>query len=208
MYNQASTDHDGLRFPVNYTDLDDETLIRLIIHSKPEALSALYDRYSRLVFSLALTSVGDQATAEEITQDVFYRIWKKAQTYRADQGKVSTWLVSIARYRAIDVLRRRGVRPEGNSIGWDDLPAGAEPADDAGPEELAERVLARQRVRAALASLPEEQRRALALAYYQGLTHSQIAERLNQPLGTVKTRIRLAMQKLRDLLYEDLPLNR
>ena len=187
---------------MDYSILDDEALIRLIMVSKTEALSALYDRYSRLVFSMALHTVGDPATAEEITQDVFVRVWEKAGTYRSEQAKVSTWLTSITRYRAIDMLRHRGSRPERNSIGWDDLTLGAEPSVE-GPEGAAEQSLDNQRVRAAVATLPLEQQRALTLAYFHGLSHSQIAEQLGEPLGTVKTRIRLGMQKLREVLQDD-----
>ena len=186
---------------MDYSTLEDETLIKLVAHARAEALSELYDRYSRLVFSLALNLVGDHATAEEITLDVFTRVWEKAETYRAEQAKVSTWLSSIARYRSIDILRRRGARPEQHSIAWAEVSAQAMPSVN-GPEEAVELALQRDRLRAAVAQLPPEQKEALALAYFQGYTHRQIAEALNQPLGTVKTRIRLAMQKLRQMLEE------
>jgi RNA polymerase sigma-70 factor (ECF subfamily) len=188
---------------LNYSSLNDESLMRLIVHAQAEALNTLYDRYSRLVYSMAYHAVGDPAVAEEITQDVFFRVWEKAGTYRSEQAKVSTWLTSITRYRAIDVLRRRGARPEKHSIGWEELAFGDEPSVD-GPEGAAEQALEGQRVRAAIAGLPLDQRRALSLAYFQGLSHSQIAEQLGEPLGTVKTRIRLAMQKLREVLQDDL----
>jgi len=184
---------------MDYTRLDDETLIRLIVHEQAEALGTLYDRYSRLVFSLALNTVGNPSTAEEVTQDVFLRIWQKAGTYRAEQGKVSTWLSRIARNRAIDVLRQQRVRPEQRSVEWAEVPAAAVPQTE-GPEEEVALALEQQRVRAAIAQLPEEQRQVLALAYFQDHSQSQIAELLGQPLGTVKTRIRLAMGKLRQLL--------
>ena len=189
---------------VNYSTLDDATLIRLVARAHADALGVLYERYSRLVFSLALNLVGDQATAEEITLDVFTRIWEKAETYRPEQAKLTTWLTSITRYRSIDMLRRRGSRAEQHSLDWaelspDDLP------NINGPEEAAELALQQQRVRAAMATLPADQKQVLALAYFKGYTHREISEALNQPLGTVKTRIRLAMQKLRDLLLEEQP---
>jgi RNA polymerase sigma-70 factor (ECF subfamily) len=187
---------------VDYTTLDDETIIRLIAHARNEALSELYDRYSRLVFSLALNSVGDQATAEEVTQDVFVRVWQRARQYRADRGKVSTWLTGITRYRAIDQLRRRGSRPEQHSVTWAEVSPTAVPAVN-GPEEATQLAMQRERVRAALAQLPEEQKQVLALAYFQGYSQSQIAESLALPLGTVKTRVRLAMQKLREMLQDE-----
>ncbi len=187
---------------MDYSTLDDETLIRLIVHAQAEALSELYDRYSRLVFSLALNSVGDSATAEEITQDVFVRVWQRARQYRADQGKVSTWLTSIARNRAIDQLRRRGSRPEQFSVAWMEVSPQAMPAVN-GPERATEQAMERERIRAAVAQLPEEQKHVLALAYFQGYTQSQIAKSLDLPLGTVKTRIRLAMEKLRQALQDE-----
>lgn len=187
---------------MNYSALDDETLIKLIVRSHADALSELYDRYSRLAFSLALNLVGDHATAEEITLDVFLRVWEKAGTYRPGQAKVSTWLTSITRYRAIDVLRRRGSRPEQRSVSWAEVSSDAMLSTD-GLEQMAELAMQRQRVRAAIAELPPDQKQALALAYFEGYTHRQIAEALDQPLGTVKTRIRLAMQKLRQMLRDE-----
>jgi len=188
--------------PIDHQTRDDENLIRLIVQGRPEALSELYDRYSRMVFGLAINTVGDAATAEEITQDVFYRVWERAKQYRADQAKVSTWLTSIARHRAIDQLRRQGVRPEGQSIGWADLSPQAEPSAD-GPEQTAELEIQRQRIRAAVAQLSEEQKKVVAMAYFRGYSQTAIAEALNLPLGTVKTRIRLAMDKLRGLLQAE-----
>jgi RNA polymerase sigma-70 factor (ECF subfamily) len=186
----------------DYARQDDEILIRLIAQKRDEALAQLYDRYSRLIFSIALAIVGDPPTAEEITLDVFVRVWQKARSYRADRAKVSTWLTHITRHHAIDVLRRRGAHPERHSLSWDEVaPDVAFPAHD--PAELVELSLRRERVRAAVAQLPADQKQALALAYFGGYTQRQIAEALNQPLGTVKTRIRLAMQKLRDLLQAE-----
>lgn len=189
---------------MDYTALDDKTLIALIIHAQAEALSELYDRYSRLVYGLALHTVGDTGVAEEITQDVFLRVWQRARQYRADRAKVSTWLTSITRHRAIDQLRRRGSRPEQHSVAWAEIAPGSEPAAN-GPESAVSRNMERERVRVAIASLPQEQKEVLALAYFQGLSQSQIAEATGQPLGTVKTRIRLGMQKLREALQDAQP---
>lgn len=184
---------------VNYSTLDDATLIILIAHAHSEALSELYDRYNRLVFSLALNLVNDYATAEEITLDVFARIWEKAKTYRAEQAKVSTWLTSITRYRSIDILRQRNSRPEQYSISWAEVSARPllDPND---PEEVTELSMRQERIRVAIGQLSEDQKQVLGLAYFKGYTHRQIAEALGQPLGTVKTRIRSAMQKLRQIL--------
>jgi RNA polymerase sigma-70 factor, ECF subfamily len=184
------------------TSYEDETLIRLIAQAREGALAQLYDRYHRLVFSLALAIVNDQATAEEITLDVFMRVWQKAASYRADQAKVSTWLTHIARNHAIDVLRRRAVRPDQYAVDWEDAIPNEDPSEN-DPQESTELSLQRERIQAALAKLPMEQKQALELAYFNGFTQRQIAERLNQPLGTVKTRLRLAMQKLRDFLRDE-----
>jgi RNA polymerase sigma-70 factor (ECF subfamily) len=166
------------------------------------AISELYDRYGRLVFSLAVQIVGDSAVAEEITQDVFVQVWNKADTFRSESGKVITWLSSVARYRAIDVLRRQNVRPEGHYISLEDGFAFQEDKD-AHVEPAVELLIDQQRVRHALQQLPPDQRKALALAYFQGLTQQEISKVLNEPLGTIKTRIRLAMQKLRQTLADD-----
>jgi RNA polymerase sigma-70 factor (ECF subfamily) len=183
-------------------ETDDITLIKLVARAQSEALSELYDRYNRLVFSLALTIVGDHATAEEITLDVFVRVWQRAGTYQPSQAKVSTWLLAITRHHAIDILRHQDVRPESKSIPWDHQRP--QPIDN--PHEVEDKVelaLQKERIQAALAELPPDQQEALALAFFGGYTHQEISERLHQSLGTVKTRIRLAMQKLRRRLQED-----
>lgn len=187
---------------VDYSTLADESLIRLIARAQPDALTALYERYSRLVFSLAFNIVGDPATAEEVTLDVFSRVWEKAATYQASQAKVTTWLTSIARHRSIDQVRRRHSRPEKDSVSWLELPPGAL-LNGHNPETATELSLQQARIQAAVAQLPADQQQALALAYFKGYSHRQIADELGQPLGTIKTRIRLAMQKLRQLLVDD-----
>jgi len=184
---------------MDYKKLDDPTLLRLVSQAEENALGELYDRYGRLVYSMALNAVGDPALAEEITQDVYLRIWNKATTYKVEQGKVITWVASITRYRAIDVLRRLSVRPEGNLAEW----AEEEPILPPDPVDVEEQVDISERkhkIRTAVAELPEEQRQALAMSFFQGYSHAEIAEILNEPLGTVKTRIRLGMQKLRQTL--------
>jgi RNA polymerase sigma-70 factor (ECF subfamily) len=187
---------------VDYSVLDDNTLIRLIAHAKTEALSALYDRYSRLVFSVALAVVSDRALAEEVTQDVFLRVWENAKIYKEDQAKVRTWLTRITRNRAIDVLRLQSARPEQHTADWAELNPQAMYSNDT-PQKAVELTLQKERVRAAIAQLPEEQKDVLKLAYFQGYTHREIAELLNEPLGTVKTRVRSAMLKLRNLLQDE-----
>lgn len=178
--------------------LDDAALLETLSRGSREAVAVLYDRYGRIVFGIALHLVGDRETAEEITQDVFTSVWRNAATYRADRSGVATWISRITRNRAIDELRRRGSRPESRSVAWETDP-GADTAR-ADPAELTEAALERRRVRAALAALPAGQREALALAWFQGLSHGEIAEALEQPLGTVKTRIRLGLHRLKQLL--------
>ncbi len=187
---------------MDYKKFDDAALLRLIARTQEPALGELYDRYRRLVYSMALNATGDAALAEEITQDVFLRVWNKAETYRPEQGKVVTWLSSIARYRSIDLLRRQAIRPEGNRAPWAEE-GNSLPSD--GPDIEGEVMISQRRqiVRRAINQLPAEQRQALAYAYFQGYSHSEIAEALHEPLGTVKTRIRLGMQKLRHLLQEE-----
>lgn len=181
---------------------DDAALIALIAQARTDALNQLYDRYNRLVFSVALAVIGDRAVAEEATLDVFVQVWRRAGTYRPDQANVRTWLIAITRHHAIDILRMQKSRPEAHIVSWDEVSA----LDGPVPHGLEERVqlsMQRERVQKMVAELPPDQRDALVLAYFRGYTQSQIAEALNQPLGTIKTRIRLAMQKLRKLLEED-----
>jgi len=188
---------------LDLSDLDDTDLLRMIAQERHDALSELYDRYGRLVYSLAFHILGDGESAEEVTQDVFWRVWEKAETYRAEQARVSTWLTSIARNRAIDVFRQRRVRPEGQSISWGMLTPNSVPkVEGRTPEEIADRTLVNNQLKEAISSLPAEQRSALILAFFYGYSHSQIAEKLQEPLGTVKTRIRMAVIKLRGLLKE------
>jgi RNA polymerase sigma-70 factor (ECF subfamily) len=191
-----------MKLSADYSRYTDETLIRLIVQAQEQALSQLYDRYYRLVFSLALAVVNDRDTAEEITLDVFMRVWQKAATYRADQAKVSTWLTHIARNHAIDVLRRRAVRVDQSAIHWEDAISNIE-SSLPDPQESAELSQRRERIQAALSQLPADQKQALVLAYFGGYTQSQIAEILAQPLGTIKTRLRLAMQKVREFLKDE-----
>jgi len=187
---------------VNRAGSDDLDLIRAIQKGGEAALGELYDRYGRLIYSLAVRMVGEHTLAEEITQDVFVLVWNKAYTYQPDLGKVATWLTSMARNRTIDMLRRQKVRPEGHRAEWTD---GVSPdlKDDPKLEIQVEQEQGKHRLRSAMASLPVEQQKVLALAYFGGLSHQEIADTLGEPLGTVKTRLRLGMQKLRSLLVDE-----
>jgi RNA polymerase sigma factor (sigma-70 family) len=179
---------------------DDENLMRLVAMRQQDALGALYDRYNRLVYTIALRACGDQGEAEEITQDVFLRVWQRAETYNPEQGKVYSWLARIARNRSIDLLRSRRSRLDQGSLSWEDLLV--EPAAAQDVQWEAELDDERQRLRRSISQLPAEQQQVLALAYFKGLTEREIASLQGVPLGTVKTRIRLAMQKLREFLNE------
>lgn len=191
-----------MKLSEDYARYDDERLISLVAELRAEALDQLYQRYSPLVFGLALMIVRDPSTAEEITLDVFMRVWQKAASYRPDQAKVSTWLTHITRNHAIDVLRRQAVRPDQSALSWDEVKSetGIHSQD---PQEVAELSLRRQRIRNAISKLPADQMQTLMLAYFGGYTQSQIADMLKQPLGTIKTRVRLAMQKLHELLRDE-----
>jgi RNA polymerase sigma-70 factor (ECF subfamily) len=176
----------------------------LVAEKDPQAISELYDRYSKLVYSLAVSMLGDPAIAEEVTQEVFFKIWEKAETYQPNRSKVNTWITSITRYRSIDMLRKQDVRPQGHSIGWAALPSSSEPRINGRyPEDETNRRLQAEKIKKAIDTLPEEQKQALYLAYFGGYSHEEISIRLDTPLGTVKTRIRLAMKKLKHHFYQD-----
>ncbi len=184
---------------MDLSQADDTTLLQLIEQHRADALGTLYDRYGRLVFSVAFRITNDPLTAEDICQDIFLRVWQKADMFRGERGTALTWLARMARNRAIDVLRRESARPEKHSVSWAHV--GWDPvSQDLDLEEQAHLALEKHRVRSALAALTEEQRQTLALAYFQGLSHRQIASALDQPLGTVKSRLRSAMQRLREVL--------
>lgn len=160
-------------------------------------LAALYDESSRLVYSMVLRIVRRTEDAEEVTLDVFTQVWKTAASYDASRGSVAAWLVMLARSRAIDRIRARASRDE-NELPLPDVfdPPTTRPT----PERETQEAQRRRRVVAALSTLSADQRELLQLAFFAGLTHSELAARLNQPLGTVKTRIRTGMMKLREQL--------
>jgi RNA polymerase sigma-70 factor (ECF subfamily) len=181
---------------------EDAELMSRMTRGETQALRELYARHGRLVYGLALRIVGDQEAAEEICQDVFLRAWEKADTYRLEKAQVRTWLARIARNRAIDLLRRRGSREARARDAWEEMKNASLEAS-AGPNPPLEVEDLRARISGAMLSLPREQRAALSLAFFQGQTHRQIAEITGEPLGTVKSRIRSAMLKLRELLKSD-----
>jgi RNA polymerase sigma-70 factor (ECF subfamily) len=168
--------------------LSDFSLVTAIRSGDESAMAALYDRYSSLVYSIALRVLGDTGTAEDVLQEVFMQLWRNPGLFDSSRGNVAPWLAVISRNRAIDNLRRR--RPETDI---DDVVVSVEPdmASDA------ERAVVIQKVRGALEGMPSPQRAALEMAYFEGLTHTEIAAKTGEPLGTVKTRIRSGLLALR-----------
>lgn len=178
-------------------DQDWTALIKRVADGDQSALATLYDSTSRLVFGLILRVVIDRSTAEEVLLDVYTQVWRQAATYDSKRGAPLAWLMTIARTRGIDRLRS-GRHENQNKESLDaigDVSAGTD-----SPEAETVSSERRQLVRSALETLSAEQREVIELAYYSGLSHSEIALRLGQPLGTVKTRTRLGMMKLRDAL--------
>jgi RNA polymerase sigma-70 factor (ECF subfamily) len=182
---------------IDMTANADRSALERMARGDDDALAELYDRHGRFVYSLALRIVRDQRDAEEVVQDVFAQAWQQSGRYSAGRGSVIAWLMTLTRSRAIDRLRGRRARPDStsDSAAVVDISDSATSAD----EQLASMAQAGQ-VRAALEALPLLQRVAIELAFYEGLTHTEIASRLEQPLGTVKTRIRQGLLKLRDQL--------
>ena len=172
---------------------DDALLLRHVAAGDTDALRALYDRYAPVLFGLSVRTLGDRQLAEDCVQEVFVTAWRSAGRFDPRRASVSTWLFAIARNKTVDALRRRARRPA------DPLPD-RWPADEA--PDAAELVVAGDqgaRVASALAELPPQQLEAVSLAYFEGLTHTEIAARLGVPLGTVKGRLRLGLDRLRTL---------
>ena len=168
-------------------------LIRRIADRDQAAMAQFYDETSGIVYSLACRMLGNVPDAEEVTVDVYSQIWRTADRYTAERGTVFAWVVNIARSRSLDRLRAR--RPS------EPLPPIVRD-DGADPEKLSQLSQQRSRVRAALESLPAEQRTAIELAFFSGMSHSELAAHLSEPLGTIKTRVRSGMLKLRSALGE------
>ena len=175
----------------------ERTLIRRLKARDERALEELYDLLAPWVLGLALRILQDEDEAEEVVADAFAQVWRRVDKHESERGPLVPWILAIARNRALDALRRRR-RWWRKAQRWERAHS-AEQGADAGPalhEASVPGWPLHREVHAALAALPEEQRRVVLLAYFEGLTHSEIARRLDQPLGTVKTRLRIAHQKL------------
>lgn len=171
--------------------------VQAMAKGKQEAMGQLYDATSGMVHGLVLRILEQKEDAEEVTLDVFMKAWRNASTYSPERGAVIAWLLMMARSMAIDRIRNRKAQPKVADLpeDWPDPPA-----PDASPEQQTAFAQWRRRVQMALADLPPEQRQALALAFFSGLSHAELAAKLGQPLGTVKTRIRLGLLRLRKSL--------
>ncbi len=178
---------------------EEHALLQRVIQGDSDAFAELYRRYASLVYSMALRVVGNTQIAEEVTQDVFVKVWQKGILYDETRGRFSTWLLSVTRFTAIDRLRYEKRRPA----------AGGEARETPLPREL--RYISTdhalweqgQQLRMLIEQLPPEQREVVELAYFKGLTHRELAEHLNLPLGTVKSRLRLALEKLRAMWFAE-----
>ncbi|MDQ3540819.1 MAG: sigma-70 family RNA polymerase sigma factor [Chloroflexota bacterium] len=181
------------------TARDDGDLIQAIARQDSSALMMLYERYGRLSFALAYRIVGDPSLAEEVVQDAFLQVWNRATTFdHARGGNVRGWLMTIVHHRSID-FRRRDLDRKPTNVPLEDVENVLSVPDVWGAVSAS---LTRDSMRAAVDTLPRDQRRAIELAFFDGLTHNEIAEQENAPLGTIKGRLRLGMRKLRVVLTE------
>jgi RNA polymerase sigma-70 factor (ECF subfamily) len=174
---------------------EDVNLLHAIARGDEAALASLYDRYRVILFGLLVRILSSREEAEDILQEVFIQVWRRAADFDETRGKPFTWLVTLARSRAIDRLRQLSARERVAQASAQESPG--EASDAAGDTYRSEQ---KEIVTGALNQLPEEQRQTLLLAYFEGLTQSEIAKRLGAPLGTIKTRMRSGMIKLRELL--------
>lgn len=189
----------------NLAELSDADLIGRASNGDARALEVLYDRYSGVVFSFSLKLVQDRQLAEELLQEVFFRAWQQGGAYSSQRGTFVTWLLSITHNMAIDEIRKRRRRPQ-KADSEEPEQVLAAVADTSAGSDVEEEVWLgslRDTVAVALRTLPPAQREAIEMAYYQGLTQREIAEALGEPLGTIKTRMRLGLQKLREALGND-----
>ena len=180
------------------TDAEDAELLRAVARGDESAFARVYDRYSPILLGLMLRILRSRAEAEDVLQEVFLQVWQRAHSFDAERGRAFTWLVTLARSRAIDRLRSVGSRERAAQRSAEDAPPESEPTEWA--DAAAVRAERAEAVREALAELPEEQRQVLVLAYLEGMSQSEIAAAKNQPLGTVKTRTRTGLKRLSEAL--------
>lgn len=188
----------------HYANLDDEELMQRLFYRDLAAFRTLYDRYANLVYSTSLRVLRDAHMAEDMVQEVFLRVWRKPESYLPQKGRFATWLTSVTRNRAVDAIRSRNRRYRFETSSPEEQERDVPDVEGEDPALTAELADQRRLVLAALKDLPAEQRQVIELAYFGGLTQQEIADLTGQPLGTVKTRIRLGMQKLRAALTPEL----
>jgi RNA polymerase sigma-70 factor, ECF subfamily len=176
--------------------LSDEALLSLVAASDEGALAELYDRFGRVAYGLALRILRDETLAQDAVQEAFLGVWRSADRFLAERAKASTWILTLVHRRAVDLVRREDRRR------GEPLDSAPEPAAPETTEDEATLGFQRRVVQEALAQLSPEQRQALELGYYGGLTQSELAEQLGQPLGTIKSRMFSGLSRLRDLLAE------
>ena len=187
---------------VEYQEYNDHQLMHQVTLEDKDALEAIYARYGSSVYSLAMYMLKQEALAEEATQDIFLNIWLKASSYKTDRGEPRAWIMSVAHHKIVDVIRaRRRTLTATDLDSYETLDL--LPSAQISTEEEVERKIERERILKAVATLPPPQRHVIMMAYFEGYTQSEMAKILKQPLGTVKTRVRLAMQKLRLVLEGD-----
>jgi RNA polymerase sigma factor (sigma-70 family) len=184
--------------PRDLAHLSDEALVALVARSDEVALAELYDRFGRVAFGLARRILRDDALAEDAVQEGFLAVWRSASRFVPERAKASTWLLTLVHRRAVDLVRREDRRRA------EPIEKAAERVGDDVDESVWLR-LERERVQAALSRLPDQQREAIELAYYGGFTQSELADRLGQPLGTIKSRMFSGLGRLRELLTEAEP---
>ena len=188
----------------NLLHAPDETLVTQVARGNSAALEVLYDRYAPTVLGISLKVIGDQALAEDVLQETFWRVWQSAGTYQSQRGPFTGWLFRIARNLSIDAYRRRNVRPQTIAGVEGSEPILEETPDpDTNVAEQAQSILKNRQIRKALAALPVVQRQVIEMAYFYGMTRQEIAEATGEALGTIHTRARLALQKLRGEFERD-----